>query len=118
MQFISRLPSHVSHLPLAVTGFEPVVQPGEGCVLGPETKPPDFRFEMGEGRWEISCGEIATDIGWNPSCSLSQFSHLTSPISIQQAGRDSNPQPLVLETSALPIELPTYVRFSGVTDGN
>ncbi len=25
-----------------------------------------------------------------------------------QAGRDSNPQPLVLETSALPIELPTF----------
>ena len=24
-----------------------------------------------------------------------------------QAGRDSNPQPLVLETSALPVELPT-----------
>ena len=26
---------------------------------------------------------------------------------LTQAGRDLNPQPLVLETSALPIELPT-----------
>ena len=32
-------------------------------------------------------------------------SHIHHPS--QQAGRDSNPQPLVLETSALPIELPT-----------
>ena len=30
-----------------------------------------------------------------------------------QAGRDSNPQPLVLETSALPIELPTYLHCQG-----
>ena len=39
-----------------------------------------------------------------------------------QAGRDSNPQPLVLETSALPIELPTYApparALLRVTDGN
>jgi hypothetical protein len=40
---------------------------------------------------------------------VSRHSLLSAHYSLlKQAGRDLNPQPLVLETSALPIELPTY----------
>ena len=47
---------------------------------------------------------------------LSAHRPLPTTLYPQQAGRDLNPQPLVLETSALPIELPTYAE-PRVTEG-